>query len=117
MNIKSKVLPVVVAVVVLSFACYAGYQAGYVHGERNGYDDGQAEAWSYYPQMSVGSLSVNTTQGDATFRDLLFVGESRILEMLSEEISELIMLHNQPLCHNPESPNEFIPCSEINERE
>lgn len=111
MNIKSKVLLALVAIVAISFACYAGYQAGYVHGERNGYDDGQDEAWSYYPQMSVGSLSANTTQGEVVFRDLLFVGEGRILETLSGEISELIMLYNQPLCCDPEDPDRFIPCS------
>ena len=112
MNIKSKVLLITVAVFIISFACYAGYQAGYVHGERNGYDDGQDEAWGYYPQMSVDSLAVNTTQGEVVFRDLLFVGEGRILETLSGEISELIMLHNQPLCHDPEDPDRFISCSE-----
>ena len=49
---------------------------------------------------------------EVVFRDLLFVGEGRILETLSGEISELIMLHNQPLCHDPEDPDRFISCSE-----
>ena len=53
------------------------------------------------------------TQGDeVVFHALLFVGEGRILETLSGEISDLIMLYNLPLCHDPEDPDRFVLCSE-----
>ena len=90
MKSVDKILLVAVGFLVVVFFCYVGFQSGYTHGKRDGFNDGRIEAWNYYPQMTIDSLSLNTSCGELSLYDVVIVGEDEILKVIGGDINGLV---------------------------
>ena len=85
----NKIFSAVCGLFILSFACYAGFQSGYSHGERDGYRDGEERAWSYYPQMSTDSIVISDGDNTISLNGLTIIGEEIDPDLVTDSAGNL----------------------------
>lgn len=80
--------------VALIFVCLFSYESGYSYGTLKGYQDGEADAWSYYPQMSTDSIMITSDKATVELNGVTVIGEENLLDLIRGETDFLVSWGN-----------------------